>query len=303
MTATKRSSGAGRRGCPGGRPAAADCRHGPGGGRGACRRSGVLLAALCWWVAGGGSLGAAGVGEGLAAYRDGDFAAAAEVYGAAAEERPDEPSLLYNAGISAYRQGDYAAAHSRLQQAVNHASRPELTAAGHLALGNTRLLEAEQLLQQDPGAAPAAMRSLESGIASFERALQVTPDYAAAAHNLELARVRLDALRRQQPPPQQQQSGSEAGGQEQEQQEQGAPGEQDGAPEDSGAGDEASAPPAGAPEEPPEPPAEGASQDPAEAPSEQDPELLARQIIAAEEAAAEQRRNRRSRQQPVARNW
>lgn len=279
----------------------------PGGaGRGKSRRAGLLAAALCWWVADGGTLVAAGVGEGLAAYRDGDFAAAAEVYGAAAEERPEEPALLYNVGISAYRQGDYAAAHTRLQQAVNHASRPELTAAGHLALGNTRLLEAEHLLQQDPGAAPAAMRSLESGIASFERALQVAPDYAAAAHNLELARVRLDALRRQQPPPQQQQSGGEAGGQEQEQQqeqEQGAPGEQEGAPEAPGAEDEATAPPAGAPEEPPEPPAEGASQDAAEAPSEQDPELLARQIIAAEEAAAEQRRNRESRQQPVARNW
>ena len=279
----------------------------PGGaGRGEGRRGRLLAAALCWWVVGGGTLAAAGVGEGLAAYRDGNFAAAADVYGAAAEERPEQPALLYNAGISAYRQGDYAAAHSRLQQAVNHASRPDMTAAGHLALGNTRLLEAEQLLQQDPGAAPAAMRSLESGIASFERALQVSPDYAAAAHNLELARVRLDALRQQQPPPQQQQSGGEAGSEEQEQQqeqEQGAQEEQEGAPEDAGAGDEAPAPPAGAPEEPPEPPAESASQDPAEAPPEQDPELLARQIIAAEEAAAEQRRNRESRQQPVARNW
>ena len=286
-----------RMGAPGG-AAGTGAAAGAGrrrGRRGRNGRRGLLLAAACWWVAGGGTLGAAGVGDGLAAYREGDYAAAAEVYGAAADERPEEPALLYNAGISAYRQGDYAAAHSRLQQAVTHAARPDLTAAGHLALGNTRMLEAEQLLQQDPGAAPAAVQSLERGIASFERALQVAPGYAAAAHNLELARLRLDALRRQQPPPQQQ----EAGGQEQEQeqeQEQAPQGEPEGAPQDGGAGaeDEASAaPPGGGPEEQP---ADAVAQ-------EQDAELLARQIIAAEEAAAERRRERRSRLQPVARNW
>ena len=267
----------------------------------------VLLAALCWL--GAGPLGAAGVGDGLAAYRAGDFAAAAEVFGAAAEQRPEEPALLYNAGISAYQDGDYAAARASLQQAVNYAARPELAAAGHLALGNTEMMEAERLLQQQPADTGAALQTLEGASASFERALRVVPGHPAAARNLELARMQLDLLRRQPPPPQQQQQQQqqESGGQEQP-----PPGQPEDAPAAEGANDEdgaagadgAGAPPpaAGAAEEQPAPPS-GAGQEGGAAPPEQSPEQLARQIIAAEEANAARRRERQSRLQPVPRDW
>ena len=234
----------------------------------------VLLAAVCWLGAGDSPLQAAGRPEraardGLAAYRAGDYAASAEAFGAAAELRPGVPELLYDAGIAAYRLGDYGTAQAMLQPAINTAARPELAAAGHLALGNIRMREAQQLMEQNPA---AAVPALESGIASFERALRVAPDYPAAAHNLELARVMLHELRQQQPPPQpEQQEGEQAPA---------AP--QDGASE--------APPPAGTEEN-----------QPAQAP-EPDADLLARQIIAAEEANAELRR-RRSRLQPVPRDW
>ena len=270
-------------------------------------RRGVLLAALCWLGAGAGPLGAAGVGDGLAAYRAGDYAAAAEVFGAAAEQRPEEPALLYNAGISAYQDGDYAAARASLQQAVNYAARPELAAAGHLALGNTRMMEAERLLQQQPAATGAALQTLEGASASFERALRVAPGHPAAARNLELARMKLDRLRRQPPPPQQQQQQQqqESGGQEQP-----PPGQPEDAPaaansaDDDDTGEGAGAPPSapGAADEQQPPPA-GAGQEGDTAPPEQSPEQLARQIIAAEEANAARRRERQSRLQPVPRDW
>ena len=271
------------------------------------RRRGVLLAALCWL--GAGPLGAAGVGDGLAAYRAGDFAAAAEVFGAAAEQRPEEPALLYNAGISAYQDGDYAAARASLQQAVNYAARPELAAAGHLALGNTEMMEAERLLQQQPADTGAALQTLEGASASFERALRVVPGHPAAARNLELARMQLDLLRRQPPPPQQQQQQQqqqqESGGQEQP-----PPGQPEDAPaaansaDDDDTGEGAGAPPPapGAADEQQPPPA-GAGQEGDTAPPEQSPEQLARQIIAAEEANAARRRERQSRLQPVPRDW
>ena len=249
-------------------------------------RRGLLLAALCWLGAGAGPLGAAGVGDGLAAYRAGDFAAAAEVFGAAAEQRPEEPSLLYNAGISAYQDGDYEAARASLQQAVNYAARPELAAAGHLALGNTRMMEAEDLLQQQPAAAGAALQLLEGASASFERALRVAPGHPAAARNLELARMQIDLLRRQQQPPQQQQQQQESGGQEPP-----PPGQSEDTPAADGGGDEED-----------EDAGEGAGAPPEQTP-EQTPEQLARQIIAAEEANAARRRERQSRLQPVPRDW
>ena len=263
----------------------------------ACRRtaSGLLLAVLCWLSAGAAPLAAAGRPEraardGLAAYRAGDYAAALEAFGSAAELRPGVPELLYDAGISAYQLGDYAAARVLLQPAINHATRSELVAAGHLAMGNIDLREAQQLLQQDPAAAAAA---LEHGIANFERALRVAPGYAAAAQNLELARVLLDEMRRQQPPPQQQDAGAPDQSQQDQQESAQSPAE----PQDAGA---AAAPSGGAGNEPPPDPGltEGG-----EMPPEQDGDRLAQQIIAAEAANAELRRQRHSRLQPVPRDW
>ena len=263
------------------------------------RRGGVsahivfLLSVLCWLGAGAAAASAAGRPEraardGLAAYRAGDFAAALDAFGSAAQLRPRVPELLYDAGVSAYRLGDYDTARAMLRPAINAATRPELAAAGHLALGNVGMREAQQLLQQDPAAAAPA---LEEGIASFERALRVDPDYEAAAHNLELARVLLDELRQQQQQsPQQDSAGQDQPRQQHEQQE----GQQ---PEPAPRDDEGPAPPAsGSQEEQPAPA-------PPEGEDERADDLLARQIIAAEEANAELRRRRQLQLVPVQRDW
>ena len=276
-----------------------ECR----GHSGASARIVFLLSVLCWLGAGAAAAAAAGsperaVRDGLAAYRAGDFAAALDAFGTATRLRPRVPELLYDAGVSAYRLGDYDIARAMLRPAIGAATRPELAAAGHLALGNIGMREAQQLLQQDPSAAIAA---LESAIASFERALRVAPDYAAAAHNLELARVLLDELRRHQQQQQQQQQQQspqqDSGAQDQQQPEQ-----QQGQPPESGARDDGR----------PTPPASGSQEDrreeqPAPAPpggeDERMDDLLARQIIAAEEANAELRRRRQLQLLPVQRDW
>ena len=246
------------------------------GRNGASARIVFLLGILCWLGAGTAVVSAAGRPEraardGLAAYRTGDYAAALEAFGTAAQLRPRVSELLYDAGVSAYQLGDYDAARGMLRPAINAATRPELAAAGHLALGNVGMREAQQLLQQDPA---AAVPVLEEGIASFERALRVDPDYGAAAHNLELARVLLDELRQQQ---QQQSPRQDSAEQDQQQHEQPEGQQPESAPRD---------------DEGPTPPASGSQED-----------RLARQIIAAEEASAELRRRRRLQLQPVQRDW
>lgn len=256
-----------------------------------------LLSVLCWLGASAVTAGAAGRPEraardGLAAYRAGDFAAALEAFGTAAQLRPRVPELLYDTGVSAYRLGDYDTARAVLRPAIGAATTPELAAAGHLALGNIGMREAQQLLQQDP---TAAIPALESGIASFERALRVDPDYAAAANNLELARVLLDELRQQQQQQQQQQSPQQdSGEQDQQQQHEQQEGQQ---PEAAPRDDEGPTPPApGSPEEQPAPAPPGGE-------NERMDDLLARQIIAAEEANAELRRRRQLQLLPVQRDW
>ncbi len=258
---------------------------------GAGARIVLLVMVLCWLGASAAEVSAAGRPEraardGLAAYRAGDYAAALDAFGAAAQLRPRVPELLYDAGVSAYQLGDYDSARAMLRPAISGASRPELAAAGHLALGNIGMREAQQLLQQAPA---AAIPALEEGIASFERALRVDPDYAAAAHNLELARMLLDELRQQQQQQQQQQPQQspeqDSGGQEQQQQSEPQEGQQ---PPSTPHDDEGAAPP---------PP------DPTDATPRQDADQLARQIIAAEEANAELRRRRQLQLLPVQRDW
>ena len=253
---------------------------------GASARIVFLLSVLCWLGAGAAAASAAGRPEraardGLAAYRAGDFGVALDAFGTAAQLRPRVPELLYDTGVSAYQLGDYDTARALLRPAINAATRPELAAAGHLALGNIGMREAQQLLQQDPA---AAIPALEGGIASFERALRVDPDYAAAAHNLELARVLLDELRQQQQQQQQQSQQRDAGGQDQQQHEQPEGQQPESAPRD---------------DEGPTAPTPG-SQEEQQAPAD---DLLARQIIAAEEANAELRRRRQLQLLPVQRDW
>ena len=274
----------------------------PASRSGASARIVFLLGVLCWLGAGATVVSAAGRPEraardGLAAYRAGDYATAVDAFGTATRLRPGVPELLYDAGVSAYQLGDYATARARLHPAISGATRPELAAAGHLALGNIGMREAQQLLQQDP---TAAIPALEEGIASFERALRVDPDYAAAAHNLELARVLLDELRQQQRQQQQQQQQSpqqDSGEQDQQQHEQQEGRQPESAPRDDGG---------------PTPPASGSQEEsreeqPAPAPpggeDERMDDLLARQIIAAEEANAELRRRRQLQLLPVQRDW
>ena len=270
--------------------------------RGRARRNGAsarivfLLSVLCWLGTGAAVASAAGRPEraardGLAAYRAGDFAAAVDAFGTAAQLRPRVPELLYDAGVSAYRLGDHDTARAKLHPAISGATRPELAAAGHLALGNIGMREAQQLLQQDPA---AAIPALEEGIASFERALRVDPGYGAAAHNLELARVLLDELRQQQQQQQQQQSPQQDSGEQDQQQHEQQEGQQ---PQSDPRDDEGPTPPeSGSQEQQPAP----ASPDGEE---ERADDLLARQIIAAEEANAELRRRRQLQLLPVQRDW
>lgn len=259
------------------------------------------LLAVGVWLAAGGS-GAAALGQperaartGMSAYRAGDFETAAGAFAGAAELRPGNAGLLYNAGAAAYRLGSYGAARRLLQAAINNAAEDRLAAAGHLAVGHSWMAEAEQLAQTDPA---AAMAALESAIKGYERTLRLAGDHDAAAYHLEQARTLLDELRRQmaqqeneshddgeqqqQPQGQQQQQpqdGSEQGADQQQQQQQAPP--QDQGPQDA-----------------------GTRQESADAPrSDEEADAVARQIIAAEEALAAMMERRRQQVEPVARDW
>ena len=272
-----------------------------------------MLAVAAWLAVGGG--GAAAIGQperaaraGMTAYRGGDFETAAGAFTSAAELRPGNAGLLYNAGAAAYRLGSYGVARRLLQASINGDGNGRLAAAGHLAVGHAWMGEAEQLAQADPAAAQAA---LEAAIKSYERTLRLNGDRDEAGYHLERARAMLDEMRRQmaqdstdsqdggeqeeqqgqqQSRQQQEQREAESGQdpdqqqqqqqQEQQQQQQQAP------PQDSGQQD------AGRQEE-----------TAGEPRSDEEADAVARQIIAAEEALAAAMERRRQEMEPVARDW
>ena len=246
-----------------------------------------LLAAAAWLGAAG---SAAAIGQperairnAMHAYRAGDYEAAAGAFADAADLRPGNARLLYNAGAAAYRHGDLSGARRLLQESINSAASDQLATAGHLGLGHTWMAEAEQLAEAGPG---AALPALEGAIESYERTLRMAAGHEAAAYHLEQARAWLAELQQQQQQQQQQQSQGEQGQQPEQEGDQ----EQREQQPDPGGADQSEAAPA------PTATADGGQ-------PEQDADAIAGQIIAAEEAIAALL-DRRSRQlEPVARDW
>ena len=116
----------------------------------------LCLLAVAAWLGAAGSAAAIGQPErairnAMQSYRAGDFEAAAGAFADAADLRPDNARLLYNAGAAAYRHGDLSGARHLLQESINSGASDQLATAGHLALGHTWMAEAEQLAEAGPG--------------------------------------------------------------------------------------------------------------------------------------------------------
>ena len=229
--------------------------------------------------------------DGRQAFVEGRFADAAVAFGAAAAARPGVAELLYDGGISAFRAGDPEAAVELLQQAVDGATGPELAAAGHFALGNVAAHAAEQAIAAEGGAAAdpqAAINGLTAAAQSYRRALDLDPGSADAAHNLEVARLRIRELMEQLPPPEQ--PGGEPQGSDQQDRQDGADDQDEEQPQDQDAGNSQPQ------QQQPPPPA--AQEDQTLPPASE-----ARAIIAEEEERAERRRQEQLQTEPVERDW
>ncbi len=282
-------------------------RHGSGVRARRWRRSQRLACALATigWLHVG-AAGAAAIGHperaaraGLAAYRSGDYEAATGAFATAAELRPGNAGLLYNAGAAAYQLGNQGDARRLLQASINNTPSHQLAAAGHLAIGHSWMADAEQQAQTDPA---AALPALEAAVESYERTLRIDGDHDAAAYHLEQARVRLAELRRQME--QNAADGPETRDQHQQRQ------TGDGAERRDDTGSPEQAPDPEQRQQQQAPPdqsqpdeAAGAQAEPDSEQTNEEADSLARQIIAAEEALAAQQERRRQELEPVAQDW
>ncbi len=130
------------------------------------------------------------VKEGADAFAYKEYERASTCYANAADLEPASPSIRFDLGIARYRAGDYAGAENAFQAASSHASGAELKSKSLLGAGNAEY----RMALADPTAPGIA--ELEMAVASYEAALKANPKSADANHNLEVAKQKLEDLKR-----------------------------------------------------------------------------------------------------------
>lgn len=128
--------------------------------------------------------------EGNREYAKERFVAAAKAYQSALEEA-DDPEIHYNLGNALYRNGDYLSAAEAYETALLGMPPESLRAHCWYNMGNCMVKLADTLRSDDPAAAQAPCRQ---ALAYYEAVLTEQPDYADAAHNLDVAQQLLARL-------------------------------------------------------------------------------------------------------------
>lgn len=147
---------------------------------------------------------------------EGEFAEALAAYERAAEMRPGSPELAYNRGVAHYRLGDYAQAAELFQRALTPQD-PALDARARFNMGNCGYATALQQRQVDPG---AAIEALQEAIGHYRDALDLAPDDRDARANIERSQRLIEKLRELQQQQQQQQGDEQSESQDEQQEEQ-----------------------------------------------------------------------------------
>jgi len=129
--------------------------------------------------------------QGNGAFAIHEYEIAATCYRNAAAILPASPQVQFDLGIANYSDGSYAAAAQAFARAAGRATDPKLQAKSLLGEGNTffRTATADNPLD--------AVHALQRAIELYTSALSADPKLQDAAYNLEIARKKLEDLKRQ----------------------------------------------------------------------------------------------------------
>jgi tetratricopeptide (TPR) repeat protein len=119
-----------------------------------------------------------------------EYEAAATCYRHAASILPASPQVQFDLGVAMYKAGLYYAAAPAFAQAADRARDPKLQARSLLGEGNSFFRTAS------PSDLSQAIRTLERAIELYSSALAADPKIPDAAYNLEIAKKKLEELRR-----------------------------------------------------------------------------------------------------------
>lgn len=136
----------------------------------------------------------ASVREAEKAYAAGAYDDAERRYRSAADAAPDDPRLRFNEGVAAYRAGRHESAAQAFEQAIAEGD-VALQQRAYYDLGNARVLMGDAASGSDLAGAKAAF---EAAVKAYDGALALDEKDEDARFNREIAKARLDALKRAQ---------------------------------------------------------------------------------------------------------
>lgn len=131
------------------------------------------------------------VDDGIRAYLAGRYDEALEAYEEATVTEPESPEIYFDKGAAHYRKEDYEKARDAFELAALKTKDLTLEARSQYNLGNCSFREGER--QQDSDL-QKSLEALEASVRHYQRALELDPQLADAAHNIEVTRLLMKAI-------------------------------------------------------------------------------------------------------------
>jgi Ca-activated chloride channel family protein len=128
------------------------------------------------------------------AYEHAQFSKAQRDYAQSLKKDPNRTRLQFNLGAAAYKAGDFAAAAAAFNNALRTREIP-LQQSAYYNLGNALFRQGEKGLSTDP---QATIKTWQQSIGAYDTALQIRPTDADAKFNRGVVQRRLDELQKQQ---------------------------------------------------------------------------------------------------------
>ncbi len=127
------------------------------------------------------------VKNGNRAYGEERFDDAVSAYEKALEKAPSA-LIEYNKGAALYKKGDYAEALTAFERAAAGTEESDLAARSRFNMGNTYHKRAGQNVEKEP---QKALDDLKESLVNYRQALEISPDLAQAARNMEVTKLNI----------------------------------------------------------------------------------------------------------------
>jgi len=131
------------------------------------------------------------VKRGNRAYAEEKYDDALSSYEEALKEAPDSPHVFFNKGTAHYKKGEFDNAADAFEKSADRAEDKNLEAEARFNQGNALIKKAKSLMPSDLS---GALENCKKSIQDYREALELEPDFAEAAENIETARLTVKSI-------------------------------------------------------------------------------------------------------------